>query len=171
MIPKHPPFDPLYRLPFRNSTWVGWSQNDTDGRIDIRFDFDHQRLFDHVEVFGFGTRPVRQVEVEFSGDGTSFGHKVVSRYPEDLSQNKEAEVPPKHYSIKIPLNQRGQTIKMKLEFEEDWLYLSEIRFGTGNLCLRIITTILSSLCRWFFHSPGLQFNQRGLWHLLYFSCW
>lgn len=137
-MPKHPPIDVNFRLPFRNSTWLAWTRNDTDGKVQMHFNFDQKRLITQVEVFGFGSPPVRLVEVEFLVDDTNgmdFGHKVSTKYPEDLTGNQVMEQ--KHYSIRIPLNQNTQVVKLTFNFQSDWLYLSEIRFRTGNTYFKV----------------------------------
>lgn len=100
--------------------------------MDIRFVFESKRHFSELEIYGYGV-PCRQVEVEFSLDfGEEFqGHPIVSRYPDELTQSEGQKA--RHYSIRVPLNQEGQYVRVRFGFETDWLYLSELRFGTKGL--------------------------------------
>jgi hypothetical protein len=163
IISKHPPVDPLYRLPYRNSTWLGWSKNETDGKLDIRFVFDHDRHFSELEVYGFGS-PIKQIEVEFSMDNAEYGHQVVSKYPKEL-ENVDGRH--KHYSIRVPLDQTGQFVRIKMLFDTDWLYLSEMRFGTGiYLKIVLLNLHLFRLRRRYISSSRLLVKSRRLWFIL-----
>ncbi|CAD5231215.1 unnamed protein product [Bursaphelenchus okinawaensis] len=125
IIPKYPPIDPIFHLPVKNSTWLAFKRQDSDGRIQIQFDFEEDRQFSDLEIFGFG-RPIDKIVAEFSSDGILFANKVESDYPPSLQPDKMDL-----YSVRVPLNgQKASFIRILLNFSADSTFLSEIQFNT-----------------------------------------
>uniref|UniRef100_A0A1I7RJS2 Discoidin domain-containing receptor 2 n=2 Tax=Bursaphelenchus xylophilus TaxID=6326 RepID=A0A1I7RJS2_BURXY len=125
IIPTYPPIDPVFHLPVKNSTWLAFKRSDSDGRIRIQFDFESDRQFADMEIFGYG-RPLEKIIVEFSNDGNIYEHPMESDYPQNLL-NQQQEL----YSVKVPLNGRkAGFVQVLMKFSTDSTFLSEIRFNT-----------------------------------------
>ncbi|KAI6204739.1 hypothetical protein M3Y94_00711500 [Aphelenchoides besseyi] len=139
MIARHPPVDPIYRQPYRNGSWTGWSRNDTDGEVQLRFEFERENRFTAAELYGYG-RPISNVEVDFSTDGQNYGERIEFTYPRnelvneaenDQSTEVKEQNVENHYTIRIPLHDSpGRLVRLRLKFTNEWIFLSEIRFST-----------------------------------------
>ena len=146
IIASNAPHDSAGR-PYTNSSWIGWSHNSTFGKIILIFEFERVKNFTDVELFAWG-EPIDIVEVEFSQDGNAFSPEdsVQSRYPFDSEAQK-----PGPYSIRVPLpNRSGKFVRIRLNFQGKWIYLTEVDFNTGEFLNIVDKFSLVVACQKFF---------------------
>ncbi|VDO55401.1 unnamed protein product, partial [Onchocerca flexuosa] len=129
------------------SDWIGWNRLITNGSIEIVFEFADIQKFAYLEIWTYGTS-LRTTEIFFSIDGKKF--TLASQIS---SIQRRALDAARNLPIRIPLhNATGQALKMKLNYKEQWLFLSEIYFASSEetalgtvrkatVSTRILTTI------------------------------
>uniref|UniRef100_A0A914C487 Uncharacterized protein n=1 Tax=Acrobeloides nanus TaxID=290746 RepID=A0A914C487_9BILA len=110
--------------------WIGWNRTETGGSVEILFEFDRTKNFTDIELNVFGS-PKTKVAVDLSTNGQIYynSNSIASKTGIDLKVKS-----PGLYTIQLPLfSTRARYIRIGLQFEDEWFYISEVNFNTALL--------------------------------------
>ncbi|CAI5454597.1 unnamed protein product [Caenorhabditis angaria] len=152
-----------YEEDSKNASWIGWSKANTDGSINILFEFEEIHNFTDVVLATFGNR-IDQIDVIFSQDGKAYPlYSTISS-----SERQTANHTSRRYDFRVPLHNRiGKKVRITIKFSTDWMFLTEVHFtSTTNKPSPVIKTATNP------DSPAIQqfLVVCGIVFLTIFSC-